>query len=1341
MSPIGSFRQYQQYSSEEPSISGLSATELTGRSLLLPKPTPNSFENKNSSQMTFTSSPLSDSLLLALRRSRPNTRLFRALFQYIPIRDSPNENPQLELPLKAGDYVLVHGQMDEDQFYFGETLNGRTGLVPSNYVERVPDHVLLQNASRAPSPVGGNMSGSLTNLSCAPSTSNFGCAGTQTATISVGNPVNFGFHPSTEPPMIDTAMTSSNSNTLQRPTSPSFALDVPSHHSMIAHDFTDSQLAPLPDSVCPYPPVDVSKVTVQEVKVPDQPRIPFPREITVEKRLSRSVVISWLPPEDKLVPVSQYHVCSDGVVKAVVPGTYKCKALIEDLPLDKCVNVSVRAVTEHGHSPDAACTISIGLEAPVAPQHVRISSIQPISAHLSWYPSNSNAEHVILLNAIKVQLLGLSPSTIYRVSVRTKHPKAVLEQRPVERCVDFKTLPKIGLPDPPSNVQVEIGPQPGTLLVSWKPVVSQPRPPSRAAVHSYLVFADGRNIAQVPSATADHVLLRLADFADDPPIFITVRTRTREGTISADSNVVRVPRGVSGMNSNSLTEALQLPYSSIAVNTATSGPLTSASLPNSLIGRPTQYQGQDYLSSAIKPTSFQYAPQPNPTVTTSGLLTFPQQPDQIAATGQMDPVRHVYQPGFQMNQQKIMGHPQPTGSSIHPQISSMPLLSGSNTAQKMPEWNLQQPIQQIQQPTTLTSQYYTFHPKTLYKEYTGADDKPSVLEMENNYLLKHRQQQRERDFYGWSGGGQVSTLNRYDYHGRTGRLQDEMTGNVYGNRAYLPPARKLTAIPPRLTRVRSEELLGTRSEPDLRPLTMADDNDKCRWFVALYDYDHNMSPNPNAQTEELSFRKHQLIKVFGDVDEDGFYRGQIGRRFGLIPSNMVIEIAEDDSAAQRRRSDAVVPVEPAIRRMRWGSFKSRSYDHAGDRHRQATLPPNSFAQNYGRTGPTVMPGAPYSSLERREYSLPPYSRQYERHTEPAYPAPRAYGISAGRSYAPVHSYPTSSRDYPKREPQQASGYDYEASSGRDYRRTISDEYSGRDPYHYEYPADTKEPRDYKEERDYRYDHPPYEEEKYSMAAQRTALRRDYQRYPDQNQWNANLPPEQYEPQMMPPGQVMPGPSRYGQQPMMPPDDRIPKMNGENMNMRKMIAKYDYDPKRCSPNPDAEQAELTFHQGDVITILSEMDDDGFYQGELNGRRGMVPSNFLQPLSQQQLSQQFPQQQQQQPPPIISAGSLELPAGAPRPKGVAFSDNTKKPVPARQSSQTSNKMGATGMTSATGASGSTSAMAAKTAKAPATTGGAAAKLTKKSSDLGTKGSAVNAAARKSSQAAKKVDTKKK
>uniref|UniRef100_A0A915Q1F6 SH3 domain-containing protein n=1 Tax=Setaria digitata TaxID=48799 RepID=A0A915Q1F6_9BILA len=162
-------------------------------------------------------SSVSDALLLALRR-RPDTRLFRALFQYIPIRDSPNENPQLELPLQAGDYILVHGEMDEDQFYHGETLDGQTGLVPSNYVERVPSQQLLTNASRV--------------------------------------------------------------------RSPSFPLTVPLHLTQIQHDFSTStaptgaaaatvQSSSLPDSVCPYPPVDIAKVTVQEVKITDNPRGTF----------------------------------------------------------------------------------------------------------------------------------------------------------------------------------------------------------------------------------------------------------------------------------------------------------------------------------------------------------------------------------------------------------------------------------------------------------------------------------------------------------------------------------------------------------------------------------------------------------------------------------------------------------------------------------------------------------------------------------------------------------------------------------------------------------------------------------------------------------------------------------------------------------------------------------------------------------------------------------------------------------------------------------------------------------------------------------------------------------
>ncbi|XP_061762898.1 RIMS-binding protein 2 isoform X17 [Nerophis ophidion] len=63
-----------------------------------------------------------------------------------------------------------------------------------------------------------------------------------------------------------------------------------------------------------------------------------------------------------------------------------------------------------------------------------------------------------------------------------------------------------------------------------------------------------------------------------------------------------------------------------------------------------------------------------------------------------------------------------------------------------------------------------------------------------------------------------------------------------------------------------------------------------------------------------------------------------------------------------------------------------------------------------------------------------------------------------------------------------------------------------------------------------------------------------------------------------------------------------------MSTRRMVALYDYDPRESSPNIDI-QAELTFCAGDVITVFGEIDEDGFYYGELNGHNGLVPSNFL------------------------------------------------------------------------------------------------------------------------------------
>ena len=41
-----------------------------------------------------------------------------------------------------------------------------------------------------------------------------------------------------------------------------------------------------------------------------------------------------------------------------------------------------------------------------------------------------------------------------------------------------------------------------------------------------------------------------------------------------------------------------------------------------------------------------------------------------------------------------------------------------------------------------------------------------------------------------------------------------------------------------------------------------------------------------------------------------------------------------------------------------------------------------------------------------------------------------------------------------------------------------------------------------------------------------------------------------------------------------------------------------------------QVELSFRTGDVLHVFGEMDEDGFFLGELHGNKGLVPSNFLQ-----------------------------------------------------------------------------------------------------------------------------------
>lgn len=136
--------------------------------------------------------------------------------------------------------------------------------------------------------------------------------------------------------------------------------------------------------------------------------------------------------------------------------------------------------------------------------------------------------------------------------------------------------------------------------------------------------------------------------------------------------------------------------------------------------------------------------------------------------------------------------------------------------------------------------------------------------------------------------------------------------------------------------------------------------DPFRIFVALFDYDPlSMSPNPDAADEELPFKEGQIIKVrcqvrepqwmvfdnppivikiylavllqpllqvYGDKDTDGFYRGQIRGRSGLIPCNMVSEIqAEDEETMDQLMKQGFLPLNTPVDRIGTASSNISSY--------------------------------------------------------------------------------------------------------------------------------------------------------------------------------------------------------------------------------------------------------------------------------------------------------------------------------------------------------------------------------------------------------------------------------
>ncbi|XP_063820692.1 RIMS-binding protein 2 isoform X6 [Pseudophryne corroboree] len=409
-----------------------------------------------------------------------------ARYSYNPF-DGPNENPEAELPLVAGKYLYVYGDMDEDGFYEGELLDGQRGLVPSNFVDFVQNeefHVSSNLASEQEE--------------------NF---------LNHSAPLHHGDHKLEITPSIHIESSVLNNGT------------------------------------------GTMDVNIDEI---GEDIVPYPRKITLIKQLAKSVIVGWEPP---LVPpgwgtIHSYNVLVGKEVRTTLSFGSRTKSLIEKLDLATVTyRISIQTVTDRGNSDQLQCTLLVGKDVIVAPSHLKVDNITPMSAELSWLPSNSNYSHVIFLNeeefdivkaaTYRYHFINLKPNITYKVKLLAK-PHQMPWQLPLEQrerkeaYAEFSTQPS-GPPVPPEEVMVHPGPTPITLLVTWRPPVLSPTGTSNGAnVTGFSVYARGQKVAEVVFPAAENIVVDLLKILNLDANEVTVRTLSAQGE-SEDSITAVIP--------------------------------------------------------------------------------------------------------------------------------------------------------------------------------------------------------------------------------------------------------------------------------------------------------------------------------------------------------------------------------------------------------------------------------------------------------------------------------------------------------------------------------------------------------------------------------------------------------------------------------------------------------------------------------------------------------------------------------------------------------------------------------------------------------------------------------
>ncbi|XP_077865803.1 RIMS-binding protein 2-like [Saccoglossus kowalevskii] len=418
---------------------------------------------------------------------REKLAVFIARYSYDPLLYSPNENPEAELALNAGEYIYVYGDMDEDGFYEGELMDGRRGLVPSNFIERVADeddvtmitededmpeflqdtdgedkvqkppdrvtdkkekHTSLLLPTLPVSAVAVTVAEPQPISPLLLSSSSPSSASTTIDTLTQSTKAE-AFLTAIEEAKIkgdnlDLEIDSSDEDDALLLQKHTFTNEFQQPHYRRAGDHTVSDLEDIPEVEEDNLSLSDSKhsclvntdslTSISEIDDFSSGEIPAPKKLELERQMSDSIILQWIAPDTiALKDIKEFRVFVDSQLKASIRGDAKTRALIDRVNPSESHRISVRTVTHRGQSHDAACTITIGKESTAAPSNLKAANVAPTSAEIMWLPGNSNLAHVISVNNLEVRtvkpgiykyvLTGLSPSSVYRVNVRAKGRK------------------------------------------------------------------------------------------------------------------------------------------------------------------------------------------------------------------------------------------------------------------------------------------------------------------------------------------------------------------------------------------------------------------------------------------------------------------------------------------------------------------------------------------------------------------------------------------------------------------------------------------------------------------------------------------------------------------------------------------------------------------------------------------------------------------------------------------------------------------------------------------------------------------------------------------------------